>query len=201
MTELEHIEEAVSEQSSTKSLQTERLKFDFVQLGVEYYVCGRFAFLNLYPPLVGNLMHHAIEMLLKDILMETYTVDELKENFHHRLTELWSATKKVTQDTALANFDGLIAKLDRFGRIRYPDRVVNEGATIQLGLRSGDDVNYPISASNPATSYQLALEDIDRLVKTLFKLTDYNPKVCLMKLRSDAPSVLASQNLHPFYET
>ena len=201
MIKLEQIEKPAKTRNLGNSSETERLKFDFVQLGVEYYVCGRFAFLNLHPPLAGNLMHHAVEMLLKGILIETYTVDELKDNFHHRLTKLWSATKQVTQEGALANFDGLIMKLGRFERIRYPDRVVNEGATIQLGLRSGDDVNYPVSSSNPATSYQLALEDIDRLVKTLFKLTNYNPKVCLMKLRSDASSVLAHQNLHPFYET
>ena len=144
-------------------------------------------------------MHHAVEMILKGILAQKLSRDELLK-LGHNLIRLWGAAKAIDNYQELTQFDDAIAKLHRFERIRYPDKLITEGATMQTGLRKGDEIIVSQPKSNPNTSYEMALEDIDHLVKVLFKLLGHNPLFYLNSFKQSARSILAEQNIHPFWQ-
>lgn len=180
------------------SLESERLQIGFFELGVNYYLVGRFAFLRA-PSTVGvNSLHHAVEMFLKGMLAHHITIDELRNGLGHDLEKAWKLAKSKFSGVDLTEFDATIAKLHRFELIRYPDIIVREGANISMGLFSGDDdiggQLYP--PPNPATTYRLALEDVDKLIKRLFELSNNNPPFYLNRLRAEARAILTEQNLH-----
>jgi hypothetical protein len=104
----------------------------FEHLGVDYYVAGRSAVLAQRMPLCGNLFHHSIEMFLKARLSHSYSLEELQGRFGHRLQRLWEAFKAEFPGSDLDRFDEIIAGLDRFERIRYPNAVLAEGMAVAV---------------------------------------------------------------------
>src|SRR5437763_7503350 len=91
----------------------------YTELGLQYYIAGRFAALNGLVPVAGNLFHHAIEMVLKAGLLTILTEDQLKCQFGHNLTKLWDSFKDLTQSQALSAFGDVIQELDRWEDLRY----------------------------------------------------------------------------------
>ena len=49
----------------------------FFSSATQYYVSGRYAVFAGLTPVVGNLLHHAVEMYLKGALSKTMTLDQL----------------------------------------------------------------------------------------------------------------------------
>jgi hypothetical protein len=49
----------------------------FFSAGSQYYIAGRFGVFAGLNPVVGNLLHHAIEMDLKGALSKTKSISEL----------------------------------------------------------------------------------------------------------------------------
>jgi hypothetical protein len=82
----------------------------FFTNGCQYYVAGRYAAFAGFASTVGNVLHHAIEHLLKGGLSKTKSLPELKQ-LGHNLPRLWEAFKTQVNDPALAQFDGVIATL------------------------------------------------------------------------------------------
>ena len=180
----------------TTSLNMERLQIGFFDQGLDYYVAGRFGILKMRSTVVaGNLFHHAIEMFLKGILVKSYSLQEL-EYLRHSLPKLWNRIKEDFASINLKEFDTTIQKLHRFEKIRYPDRVVSEGANFTIGVRSGDDKTKIWPKPKPETIYQLALEDLDKLVKILFEISNNNLKFYLGMMGEDAKAMLTEQNFH-----
>ena len=72
--------------------------------GLEYYVAGRCAARYHLSRVAGNILHHAIEMLLKSELAKQAGLDELKSKYGHKLNKMWRAVKERHPDDDLAHF-------------------------------------------------------------------------------------------------
>ena len=62
--------------------------------GMQYYIAGRAAMRAQLIPVAGNLLHHAVEMLLKGDLSRTRSLQEIKQ-FQHNLVKTWDAFKSL----------------------------------------------------------------------------------------------------------
>jgi len=97
----------------------------FCDLATQYYISGRLAAKCFLVPVYGNLLHHAVEMFLKAVLVGTLSIDEMKnKKYGHDLTALWARFKEKENDTALDRFDQTIKNLHAFDSIRYPDEII-----------------------------------------------------------------------------
>jgi hypothetical protein len=157
--------------TSPTSNDAERTKAHFFGLGVHYYVTARFAVFAQFNPVCGNLFHHAIEMFLKGGLAHLGLV-ELKR-LGHKLPAAWSAFKGG--DVSLDRFDSVIGELDKFESIRYPDLVLEKGMLSYIALQA-PAVIAPSSVMPSVSTYQLAVAQIDQLVKAIFQKASVNPR-------------------------
>lgn len=157
---------------------------NFFDLGFQYYVAGRYAFAAKLSPVCGNLFHHAIEMFIKgchfpDGMEKTEVESKLKElgsrKFSHKLIPLWNSFKILTNGpiSSLAAFDQAIEELQKFHEIRYPDKFLKKGIVITIGMRKFPNPGF---RARGADVYSLWVEDLDRLVKFIFKAASINPK-------------------------
>lgn len=145
----------------------------FFSTACDYYIAGRFAAFAGLNPVVGNPLHHAIEMYLKGALAKTKSLRALDKSFKHNLPKLWDAFKQQTNDPALKRFDSTIADLHQFEDIRYPDSILAKGmaATIEI-VRS----NIPSTYKGPAVpEYRVCIQEIDELVEAVFSAVSLNP--------------------------
>src|SRR5579871_527316 len=106
-------------------------EIEFCRLAIQYHVAARFSLAAELVPINGNLFHHAIENGLKALLVRRYTLSELAQRpFGHRLPRLWTEFKSEASRVARGEFDGfddVMAQLDRFEDLRYPDSIVKNG--------------------------------------------------------------------------
>lgn len=143
----------------------------YVKIGAEYYTLGRTAVHRKQYQVVGNLFHHAFEMLMKALLLlrNAATHKELRERYRHDLPRLWEATKEyvglwaVEQDWA-GRFDSFVADLDRWEDIRY--------GGFPKGLPKNLRVDYlavaaALRAKPGHDEYVINLERADELFKVL----------------------------------
>jgi hypothetical protein len=113
----------------------------------------------------------------------------------HSLRALWSEFKShIGGDNAV---DGAIAALDRFERLRYPDKMLREGMTGTFTVFRGQQVIVSGPGELPPR-YDLVLEDVDSLMKMLFEKGRANPQFYIQRLRPDAITYLSRDNKHPF---
>src|SRR5260370_6131973 len=98
----------------------------FWDRGCQYYVTGRFAVAAGLNPVAGNLLHHAVEFLLKGALSKTQTLDDLRKH-SHKLLKIWEVFKTAIGDAALGRFDPAIAALHAYEDLRYPDDALKNG--------------------------------------------------------------------------
>ena len=77
----------------------EEFKSRFCDLGTQYYVAGRSVARAGLNPVYGNLLHHALEMFLKRVLVGPLTVEKLTK-MRHNLHLLWEAYKAEEKDAA-----------------------------------------------------------------------------------------------------
>lgn len=149
----------------------------FYKIGLEYYVGGRAALLSGNILIPGNLFHHAVEMLLKGQLSKNIPLEDLKhqKKFRHKLSKLWTAFKGTFPSDDLTEFDTMIDDLDKFEKIRYPDEILDHGASIAVGFGRGQPVTrMPPGRTEPA--YQFGVGDVDAFFARLFTLCRLNPK-------------------------
>lgn len=155
----------------------------FFQLGTQYYVTGRYAFFAYSNPVAGNLLHHAVEMFLKGELSETIPLERLKNYLRHNLLKIWDEIKKVAP--TLTAFDEVVAKLQKFEDIRYPDKILSDGMSSYIGITFLDGSSLTVDHSTgmwpEKPQYKLQLEEIDQLVAAIFEiahcsLSEYLPR-------------------------
>ncbi len=172
----------------------DRARVEFFRLGVHYYVAGRFAALTRLFPMAGNLLHHAAEMFLKGALVRIVGLDKL-HHISHDLNGLWREfkTRFVVSDSDA--FDHSIAELDRFERLRYPDKVIREGMEAIFDVFRSHRAKTSGLPKAPLR-YSLVLEDVDVLVKLIFEKAQVNPRFFLQKLTPEAMDFLSRQNSH-----
>ncbi len=77
------------------------MKDEYLNIAIQYYVAGRSAIFAGSIPVAGNLVHHAFEMLLKYLLLSSFSTRQLKKEFGHNLNKLWRAFKKVAKEPDL----------------------------------------------------------------------------------------------------
>ena len=108
----------------------------FMRLGLEYYVTARAAARFQLSIVVGNLYHHAIEMMLKSRLSKMLSDDDLRK-IGHDLKKLWRTFKTDFPAETLREFDQVVATIHRYESIRYPAKLVAEGRPHHtVGIRS-----------------------------------------------------------------
>lgn len=168
-----------------------------VELSLQYYATGRFAALNRLHRVAPNLLHHAVELILKAGLARDHSLDALKREYDHDLKALWQAATAVNPNLLTAPRDETIAALDKFEGLRYPDNLVSQGATITIAFESGK--NPIISGSRPSSGprYQFKLEDIDELWAALFHNARANPPAFVQHLSAEARAAIETRNRHP----
>ena len=164
----------------------------FVSLGLQYYAIGREAALLQLMPVAGNLLHHAVEMVLKALLVTDLHLDGLKK-LGHNIEAVWEGA--VTRHPTLGSErrNQTITELHRFESLRYPDRMITEGAAIRLSLFAP----APERSETTVPFYELVLEDVDELFQAIFKATGLNPRFFLGIYRERASAALREQNRWP----
>jgi len=173
----------------------DRLVHSFFQHGAQYYVAGRCAVFAGLMPVAGNLLHHAIEMLLKGALAKGMTSEKLKDKLGHRLRRAWKAFKERASDPKLDRFDRVVRELDKFESIRYPDELVRQGASISFDVTKAGAAQSSFQPGS-VPHYALCLEEIDELVATIFQLASRNPKAYLSFVKPEALDYINRDNAH-----
>ena len=152
--------------------------YHFLDLAFGYYMTGRFALLNrLY---VGpNLMHHAVELLIKFTLLKdvpeaqrSAQTAQIGQTFGHNLNKLWERCKQHLAPTDLSRFDQVVADLDRWEKVRYGG-FPSPGSAVAKAI---GPVRAPASTSRPVDVYVLGWDDVDDLISAIFAAGGINPK-------------------------
>jgi len=139
----------------------------FMVVGAQYFATARRVAVEFVMPLSGILYHHAIELFLKACLVPSLSVKPLKA-LGHDLGALWDAWRTTSQGAPLAGFDNVVKGLDRFERIRYPDKIVDERSAIGISL-GGPGPSLVDAMAPTAPKYKLNVEELDDLVIALFR--------------------------------
>jgi hypothetical protein len=158
-----------------------RAEMQFWRLGTDYYIAGRSALFLKLVRIYGNIYHHAIETLLKAGLSREISLHDLRnpKKFGHDLDKLWPAFKAQFNWDELNSFDQIIKALHHFEDIRYPDKILQHGATIQG--------SQPASTEDTKTSaarYGVNKHDLDRLVAKIFFVCGITPDVYFSRAAS-----------------
>ena len=158
----------------------------------QYYIVGRYAVFSGLVPVAGNLLHHAVEMALKGHLASTLSSSDLKDH-KHSLSKLWRTFKKSLATADLKKYDSIIARLDQFETVRYPEHIAKHG---MLVLQDPAKVRSRSKAKLPQTlpRYDLRLQDVDALLDEIFDSSSVNPKFFVTGLNSIARKYLIEDN-------
>ncbi len=159
-----------------------------IRYGLQYYVAGRFATANRFTPVCANLLHHAVELLLKACLSRVDSRQTIERYGHrsaygHNILLLWEEFKKRQTAPIPVEFGPIVAALHDFEDIRYPEELIRNGARIIIN----PIVDEPIHASGqgPEPSFNLSLPPIDRLMGFLFEASNANPEAFLHEIADE----------------
>jgi hypothetical protein len=167
-----------------------------VELSVQYYASGRFAALSRLHRAAANLLHHAVELLLKAVLVRSLPLERLKKEFGHDLPLLWQAATAASPSLVTPQRQRTIAALHKFEDLRYPDLLLSHGGTLTVALQTGEDPRVSGTRPSSGAHYQFNLEDIDELWAALFHGASANPAAFLQHLTPEARAVLEDRNRH-----
>jgi len=168
-----------------KKIQPSLKMSAFYNWGTQYYLSGRFAFLNKHHPVAEILFHHSIEMFLKGALLyKGISEEKLKKDFGHKLKKLWETFKKFLQDPDLDNYDDLILELDKWDDIRYP-RAGNIAMVFDTH-HNPKPTKITFSKGNEPEIYTVTLENLDKLVKIIFNVTSVDPQFFQSLINSES---------------
>ena len=159
----------------------------FITLGLQYYVAGRSAAVYQLMPVTGNLLHHAVEMVMKSLLVSDVGLAGVTK-FKHKLVPIWTDVVARHPGLASADHTRTINELDRFEELRYPDRVIAKGAAMRFGWSRAPAMGVP--------EYDLVMDDVDALFAALFSATAtiVSPHVALALLNDEARNMLRDRN-------
>jgi hypothetical protein len=162
-----------------------------ITLAMQYHVAGRCAGVCQIVPVAGNLLHHAIEMVLKALLVRDRGLAGVTK-LGHNLIKIWGAAVATYPELDSTNCRRAIEELDRFESLRYPDAVIARGAAIRFGW----DKAPPMPTMSVPT-YDLVMEDVDELFHASFVFTGKNAEFFLAMLNKEARAALRDRNRYP----
>jgi len=167
----------------------------FFKMALEYYVNGRASALCGCLFTTGNLLHHAVEMMLKGELSRTVSLEDLKDSkkYGHSLPKCWNAFKSLFPTENLTEFESMILHLDQFETIRYPDKILSKGAMIGIGFNKGRVVQRTI-IGRPVPEYQLGIGDVDAFFARAMRLCHMNPEAYFIFLTDQGREILMKNN-------
>ena len=179
-----------------------------VRYSLDYYIAGRFAVAHQFTPVGANILHHAVELLLKACLAHDDPLEKILEYGHpkrgygHDIVRLWQEFK-ARQAATLAEFDTVIEGIHAFEDIRYPETIVRDGATILINIFDVETVvedgQMPVVGDDqmPEKTYTLTLPQIDRLMGLLFAASGANPPAFLPRVTNDAQALRYCDMVRP----
>jgi hypothetical protein len=175
-----------------------------IRYGLEYYVAGRFATAHGFNPISANILHHAVELLLKACLAHDDPLERILDYWHpkkgygHDIVRLWEAFKARQTVAVPTEFDEIITSLHAFEDIRYPETLIRDGAMISIGIF---EVEHPALRDGqlPEKLYVLMLPQIDRLMGFLFKASGANPPAFLPRVTDDGQALVYYNMLRPTF--
>lgn len=168
------------------------VRIHFAQLSVQYFIAGRSAAFQQLIPILGNLLHHAVEMALKAHLAQSLTLKQLVA-YRHNLPRLWNAFKASVPGTDYSHLDGPIEALHRYESLRYPDSVLEHGALMELSLLR-EHVGPVTPSPGGIPKYSIVLEDIDETMAVIFKSASLNPTFITGSATQEARQALTRNN-------
>ena len=157
-----------------------------IRYGLDYYVAGRFAAAHRFTPVSANILHHSVELLLKACLAHDDPLERILEYWHpkkgygHDIVRLWQEFKARQTVPVPAEADAIIHSLHAFEDIRYPEKLIQDGAEITIDVFEYPDVAN--TNANAGAQYELKLPLIDRLMGALFEALHTNPEFFLWEL-------------------
>jgi|SRR6267154_401864 len=169
----------------------------YYRLATQYYVAGRYAALVWLIPVAGNLLHHAIEMYLKGCLASSQGAAALKQLGHH-LPAIWARFKTTFPVDGLDSFDHVVAALDRFEAIRYPEHSMAGGMFSTISLVGPPPAMEPRGPDGPMPEYHLVISEVDAIVGVIFKQAHVSVNFFTSTLRPEAREYLFRNNKHIF---
>lgn len=185
-----------SQTTNLKPQDQSQQRLAFWERGAQYYVAGALAVGHNLNPVAGNLLHHAIEHMLKGALSKTHTLRELKGHLHG-LSGLWNEFKGSTGVASLAKFDGTVAALNRYEDLRYPDDALANGMSSFITshrLPIPREMQQRVAALPQVKKYELCLQDIRELAEAIFAAAKMNPLYFFDRLGTKACLVVAENN-------
>lgn len=160
---------------------------------LQYWIAGRYGVAAGFSPVSGNLMHHAIELLMKAaIAAKGHEVP-----IGHKLLPVFKEFLALYPDPTLPTFLPVIRALDRWEKIRYPDTLLAKGASLQISFESGHFNRRTGGTMPELPKYRLAVHDVDELVEALFKQMDLNPGFFSVLQRDHAATYHLHRNPNP----
>lgn len=148
----------------------DRVRHEFAALALGYYASGRLASRSGAGPLVsGQILHHAVEFILKATLARHTTMAEMKK-FGHRLPDLFDSAGAKSTELRSSEYRATAAALHELWESRFPDRILGAGAR----------------------TFQLA--DVDRLFCAGFRATGLTPAAFMQRLGPDALRAVLADN-------
>jgi hypothetical protein len=173
-----------------------------IRYGLDYYVVGRFAAAHGFTPVSANILHHAVELLLKARLAHDDPLDRILEYWHpkkgygHDIVHLWQDFKARQPVAVPAEFNTIIEGLHAFEDIRYPERLIRDGAIILIDIF---DVETPTVGKGhvPEKTYILKLPQIDSLMGLLFAASAANPPAFLPRITNDKQALTYYDMVRP----
>lgn len=151
-------------------------QLEFLRTGTQYYISARYAVWANFDPVAGNIFHHAVEMILKSILLNNdLTLASLKNEYGHDLEKLWVKFKSLYPGNELDGYDEDISELHKYDDIRYPDELVEKGRISFIGRQRHSFTGVPTQFSD-MPKYALGLDEMDALVRKIIDVTTINPK-------------------------
>jgi hypothetical protein len=144
--------------------------------GCQYYAAARFAMHAQCMPVLGNLFHHAVEMILKGGLARKRKLSGLKD-MGHDLKKLWRAYKADFPGPTPKRHDKTISDLNKFEDIRYPDANQHAMGWNAAWCGPAGEVTWWDENSKPKTlkQYTLVVSEIDDLIVDALKMSNWNP--------------------------
>ena len=173
----------------------ERLQMMYFDTALHYQITARYATVAGLVPASGNLIHHAIEFYLKGALIKKLN-EAARRKLHHNLRRLWRLYKKERNNPVLDKFDQTIRDINKFERIRYPEEILNLGMLAEIGFVRNTSKTQG-GSTPPGARYQLALDEVDELVKLIFQIENINPKFYINRLNEHSRRYLDYQNQFP----
>jgi hypothetical protein len=172
----------------------DRVRHEFAALALGYYASGRLALHAGAGALVAaQILHHAVEFVLKATLARHTTLSEMKK-FGHRLPDLFEAAESRGAELRTAEHRATAALLHDLWESRFPDRIVAATAEFSFTADGQGGTSRADSRSGDPTGPGLELARIDHLFCAAFRASGLNPSAFTERLGPDALQAIRAGN-------